>query len=161
MSESDDQAVETEYFARLTKQMDGLLVDLLDTRTQLEQERQLFDMGPTIIFRWENSAEWPVEYVSNNVEIILGHKAQDLISRELKFSTLIHPDDIDNVTSTVNDFLQGDDEFFEIEYRIIDSEGIYHWLFHHAKLVNDRKTGKEFFIGYVLDITDRKWVKQS
>lgn len=156
MSESDEQAVETEYFARLTKQMDGLLVDLLDTRTQLEQERQLFDMGPTIIFRWENSAEWPVEYVSNNIEIILGHKAQDLISRELKFSTLIHPDDIDNVTSTVNDFLQGDDEFFEIEYRIIDSDGIYHWLFHHAKLVNDRKTGKEFFIGYVLDITDRK-----
>lgn len=156
MSESDEQAVETEYFARLTKQMDGLLVDLLDTRAQLEQDRQLFDMGPTIIFRWENSAEWPVEYVSNNIEIILGHKAQDLISRELKFSTLIHPDDIDNVTSTVNDFLQGDDEFFEIEYRIIDSDGIYHWLFHHAKLVNDRKTGKEFFIGYVLDITDRK-----
>ncbi len=156
LGELDEMAVESDYLARLTQQVDSLQVELLDTHSQLEQERHLFDMGPAIIFRWENASEWPVEYVSNNIESILGHQVEDLVSHKLKFSTLIHPDDIDRVTGAVNNFYKEDEEFFEVEYRLRDSDGIYHWLFQHAKLVNDRKTGKALFLGYLLDITDRK-----
>ena len=141
--------------------MDGLLVELLDTRAQLEQERQLFEMGPAIIFRWSLSPEWPVEYVSTNIETILGHNAENLISGKLKFSTLIHPDDIDRVITTVNEFIQRDEDFFEIEYRLNDSEGNYHWLFQHAMLAKSRKDESRSFIGYVLDITERKESEQQ
>ena len=89
MGESDRQSLDNEYFGKLTKQMDGLLAELLDTRAQLEQERQLFEMGPAIIFRWGISSEWPVEYVSTNIETILGHKTEDLTSGELIFSALL------------------------------------------------------------------------
>ena len=141
--------------------MDGLLAELLDTRAQLEQERQLFEMGPAIIFRWSISPEWPVEYVSTNIDVILGHAAEDFISGELKFANLIHPDDIDRVTSTVDKFIQRNDGFFEIEYRLIDSKGNYHWLFQHAMLAKSREDESRSFIGYVLDITERKESEQQ
>lgn len=161
MGESDKLLLDSEYFGKLTKQMDGLLAELLDTRAQLEQERQLFEMGPAIIFRWSISPEWPVEYVSTNIEMILGHAAEDFISGELKFSTLIHPDDIDIVTSTVDNFIQHNEGFFEIEYRLIDSDGNYHWLFQHAMLAKGRSDESRSFIGYVLDITERKESEQQ
>ncbi|MCW8983160.1 MAG: EAL domain-containing protein [Gammaproteobacteria bacterium] len=161
MSEQSDQALESEYFQKLTKQMDSLLGELLDTRTELEQERQLFEMGPAIIFRWGIAPDWPVKYVSTNVFSILGHQADDLISGELHFSTLIHPDDIDNVTTTVERFLEGEEAFFEIEYRLIDSQGNYHWLFHHAMRARKRADEVGTFIGYVLDITERKEAEEQ
>ncbi|MCW8825716.1 MAG: EAL domain-containing protein [Gammaproteobacteria bacterium] len=161
MSEQSDQALESEYFQKLTKQMDSLLGELLDTRTELEQERQLFEMGPAIIFRWGIAPDWPVKYVSTNVSSILGHQADDLISGELHFSTLIHPDDIDNVTTTVERFLEGEEAFFEIEYRLIDSRGNYHWLFHHAMRARKRSDEVGTFIGYVLDITERKEAEEQ
>lgn len=156
MGVADSQSLDNEYFGKLTRQMDGLLADLLDTRAQLEQERQLFNTGPAIIFRWSISQEWPVEYVSTNIEPILGHQAEDFVDGELKFSALIHPDDFDRVTATVNEFIQKDEGFFEIEYRLIDSDGRYHWLFQHAMLAKSRKDQSRSFIGYVLDITERK-----
>jgi len=161
LGESDKQSLDNEYFGKLTRQMDGLLAELLDTRVQLEQERQLFEMGPAIIFRWNISPEWPVEYVSTNIGVILGHAAEDFISGELKFSALIHPDDIERVTSTVDKFIQQNEGFFEIEYRLIDSKGNYHWLFQHAMLAKSRNDESRSFIGYVLDITERKESEQQ
>ncbi|MDH3354167.1 MAG: EAL domain-containing protein [Chromatiales bacterium] len=156
MSDQNSKDLDNEYFGKLTKQMDVLLSDLLDTRTQLEQERQLFEMGPAIIFRWGTAEDWPVEYVSTNIETILGYKAEDLINGQLIFSTLIHPDDIDRVRQTASDFLEHDESFFEIEYRLIDSQGNYHWLFSHAMQAKSLKDGNKSFIGYVLDISERK-----
>jgi diguanylate cyclase (GGDEF)-like protein/PAS domain S-box-containing protein len=156
LDDLNNQALESDYFQKLTQQMDGLLAELLDTRSLLEQERQLFDMGPAIIFRWGISADWPVEYVSSNIEKIVGHQAGDLVSGELRFTTLIHPDDIEKVTTTVQQFLQSDEAFFEIEYRLIDSQGEYHWLFHHAMRTKQYGDVKQAFIGYVLDVSERK-----
>jgi len=167
LSDQKISALEDEDLQKRTKQIETLLAELLDTRAQLEQERQLFEKGPAIRFRWGISQEWPVEYVSSNVETLLGHKVEDLISGELRFSILIHPDDIDYVTNMVNNFLETDESFFEMEYRILDSDGHYHWFFHHAmraqskNLENGCFDERRSFIGYVLDITERKERKRS
>ena len=122
-----------------SKQIEALRTELLDTREQYEQERQLFETGPAIFFRWGISPTWPVEYVSPNIEEILGHKVDDLIGGELRFDTLIHPDDIERVSNVVHEFLQQPEGFFHVEYRLIDSNGHYHWLFSHAMVSDNQR----------------------
>ena len=106
MIELDNQELEHKKLGMLSKDMEDLCAELLETHEQYEQERQLYESGPAIIFRWGTTPQWPVEYVSPNIEVILGHKVEDLVSGELKFFTLIHPDDIDRVSKVVNEFLQ-------------------------------------------------------
>ena len=156
MIELDNQELEHKKLGMPTKDMEDLCAELLETHEQYEQERQLYESGPAIIFRWGTTPQWPVEYVSPNIEAILGHNVEDLVSGELKFFTLIHPDDIDRVSKVVNDFLQQGDGFFQTEYRLIDGDGDYHWLFSHVMLTNNRRDDSSSFIGYVLDITERK-----
>lgn len=40
---------------------------------ELRQEQQLFNAGPTVIFRWKAAEGWPVEYVSANVQEVFGY----------------------------------------------------------------------------------------
>jgi len=111
----------------------------------------LFLQGPSVIFRWRNLATWPMEYVSPNVEQILGYTDTELLSGHIAYADLIHRDDVERVEQEVAAF-QNRKYFYHDPYRLRRKDGRNIWVSDHTRTVTQ---GGEIthFLGYVTNIT--------
>ncbi len=120
----------------------------------LLNERRLFVSGPTVVFRWVASDGWPVEYVSPNVKSVFGVTAEEFMSGQVSFTSVVYPDDISRVADEKNTLNHIDS--FEQEYRIIQPDGTVRWIFDITVITRDEDGSATHYEGYVLDVTNRK-----
>ncbi len=122
-----------------------------------EQEELLgiINKSPAVVFLWKAEENWPVERVTENVSRF-GYTVDDFISERVIFSSIIHPDDIEQVSSEVADFSSHQVDDFVQKYRIIGKDNTEHWIedFTH---IHRSKTGEiTHYQGIIIDITQRK-----
>ncbi|MBT8349870.1 MAG: PAS domain S-box protein, partial [Deltaproteobacteria bacterium] len=103
--------------------------------------------------------DWSSEIVSG-CEMISGYTTAELNSKEKKWLSIVHPDDVPRVAKVGSEFITKSNSIVQT-YRIITKSGNIRW-------VEDRKTSlvsKEgVFIGLdgiVFDITDRKLTEEA
>ncbi len=125
------------------------------TERVLYEERQLFTAGPVIIFKWQPSPGWPIDYVSQNVTEQLGYSPEQLTSERIRFADLIHPDDLPRVEQEVWQSIHAGADRFIQHYRLRHSNGDYRWLDDYTIVVRDRPGHVQYLLGYVLDKSDR------
>lgn len=123
----------------------------------LQEERNLFIGGPTIVFIWRNMDGWPVEYVSPNVYQILGYTVEDFLSGKISYTSIVQRDDREQISKEVVMHAINEKAFFEQDYRIITAGGEIRW-FLECTVVNKCSASGEVthLHGYLNDITDRK-----
>lgn len=115
---------------------------------------ELFKNGPIIIFIWENSENWPVKNVSENIEDIFGYESSDFVSQKLVYKDLIHIDDIDRVIIEVKNAIENNlKSFIHEPYRIKDKNGDYKWVKDITNIIIEDNEIK-YFVGYIMDITN-------
>ncbi len=121
-------------------------------RTNEKQLRSLVGNIPGIAFRCLNDKKWSMAFISDAVEIITGYPASDfkLPLPKRYYSDLCHPDDQEKIYST-----QFDNGPYNIEYRIIRSDGEIRWVMEYGTSFTDEKTGEEWLDGFIMDITER------
>jgi len=86
---------------------------------------------------------------------ILGY-AEDFLPDTHAWLRIVHPDDVATYNQAVSQHLKGQSEYFYCEYRVLASDGCYHWIASRGLAVRDRK-GRAFqMVGSVTDITDRR-----
>ena len=134
------------------------LESLVDIRTKdLENTLSLFDMGQMLLFKWQNEDNWPVSYLSNNVESILGYKKERFLKGEINYLDIIHDEDKKNVIDEVkNASLNHENLVVHKTYRIKDSKGSYLWVYDSTKIIYDEKGNVSYYLGYIVDITKEK-----
>ena len=142
----------------------GIHLDISEQKTvekSLEEERDMFAQGPAVVFKWANEDGWPVEYVSENVADAFGYTATELESGAVPYDALIHDDDLERVTAEVG--RQGDSETGRINhdpYRMVTADGDVRWVTDNTKVI--RTDGEiTHYLGYLVDITERKRLEQS
>lgn len=117
----------------------------------------LFDLSDTVLFKWNNDANWSVNYVSKSVEKLLGHSQSDFQSNTLSYSSCVYPDDIKQVMKEVTDAIANNVYFFEHKpYRIINKYGDIKWILDSTVVVRDENNEIINFLGYLNDITELK-----
>jgi PAS domain S-box-containing protein len=126
------------------------------TELALAEERRLFIDGPVIVFHWQNSPGWPMLYASPNVSSLFAHSADDLVSGQITYSQLVHPDDLPRIEAEITDHLAAKHSCFEQEYRVAHRDGNWHWVFDFTQVIWDEKGEAVGSQGYVLDISERK-----
>ncbi|RLM59338.1 PAS domain S-box protein [Halobellus sp. Atlit-31R] len=137
----------------------GIHVDIDDRKRAeraLREEHDMFAQGPTLLFKWDDPEAWSVEYVSENVESVVGYTAEELESGQVPFAELIHDADRERVTREVAaNSDRGIDRFGHDPYRVETADGDVRWVLMHSKNVRD---GSEIThrLGYLVDITERK-----
>lgn len=137
----------------------GIHIDI-DERKRLEralrEERDMFAEGPAVVLQWKNEEGWPVEYVSDNVEEVLGYRPEDLTSGESKYTDIIHDEDLERVVEEVNaNTNPGDERFTHEPYRIVTPGGGERWVREHTK--NIWRDGElTHHLGYLIDVTEQK-----
>lgn len=122
----------------------------------LLEERQLFAAGPTVVFKWRNADGCPVEYVSANVESVFGYSQTELTSGVVRYDDIVHPADLKRMTEQVDRNAERGHDWFEQEYRLLHRDGRVREVTDFTKIVRNAEGVVTHFLGYLVDVTDRR-----
>jgi len=100
-------------------------------------------------------------YVNPAFERIFGIPAVELYAVVRGGGRLIHPEDRRQIHERFDDWLAGHCESFDVEYRIVRSDGSTRWVHDHGSKILDER-GKPYRVsGIVRDITGRKLAEEA
>ncbi|WP_274325802.1 PAS domain S-box protein [Halosimplex aquaticum] len=140
--------------------LEGVVIDVTEevrAERQLAEERDMFADGPAIVFRWRNEEGWPVDYVSENVEDVLGYDQATLESEDVPYTDLLFDEEIDRIAAEVAEHSDETTERFSHEpYRVETADGDVKWVKDTTKIVRDEDGEITHYLGYLVDITERK-----
>lgn len=120
------------------------------------QERALFIAGPTVVFTFAATPDRKIDYVSPNIQSQFGYQAEQLLSGDILFADLIHPKDRKRYQQQINGKSQQGETVIEQEFRIRHDDGDYRWVYNLTTVVRDEQQQVIKYLGYLLDITERK-----
>lgn len=122
-------------------------------------ERDLFSEGPVFTLEWGATAEgWPIKYVSQNVEKIVGYSDKEFLSSSFNYLEHIHPEDRARIEIETEQFQKEKKFHYEQSYRFLTKEGIYRWMYNFTMIMKDPWTGEKLIRGYLFDYT---WFKET
>ena len=125
---------------------------------QLREANIILERSPSVAFLWKNEEGWPVEFVSNNIEILFGYTAEDFLSGFIRYTKIIHPNDINRVMEEVASHSKKNSpaRFTHQPYRIIAKNGGIKWINDETYIRKNTNGDITHYEGIVNDITERK-----
>ncbi len=115
---------------------------------------ELFNAGPVVLFRRDNSEGWPVEEVSPNVTREFGWKTECV--RGQPFAQLMHPEDRARVREEVTEAVAEGRARFAQKYRVIDGTDLAREVFELTDVIRDKRGDPTHFHGYLFDDGERR-----
>ncbi|WP_164997756.1 PAS domain S-box protein [Methanolobus psychrotolerans] len=135
------------------KQKEKELLELIEVQKVLET---VIKSSPAVVFFWKPDEEWRVEFVSENISQF-GYEADELMSGKVLYGDIIHPSDMERLTLEY-DIFSGEDNL-SFEYRILTKSGEVRWVDERSVLKRDAEGNLQYIQGIIVDITERKNVK--
>lgn len=130
---------------------------------RLQVATNIIDRSPAVAFRWKNDSRLSVEYVSKNVETVLGFSLDDFITKNTAYTDIIYAKDVDRVVADVIHSSQNSDieNIHHKPYRIVRKNGGLTWVSDHTHITRDETGQVLFYEGVLLDITDRELAEKA
>jgi PAS domain S-box-containing protein len=146
----------------------GIVRDI-NTRKAAEQELQhaqerlqfLISTTPAIIHSMSLNAattadgSHQISFMSENVETILGYKAEVIMRDMTNWFQWVHPDDRSQLEQIYAETIANRGQF-QAEYRFLNQQGNYQWLYSAIKVLVDEAGQPIEAVGYTADITPRR-----
>ena len=151
---------------------DGAPVRFIGTHSDIDQIKQaekardeaykIISNSPMVAFIWKNETGWPVEFVTDNIETVLGYQAHELLSGTVQYERLIHPEDRGRVMQEVVDYSldENRDAFIHDPYRLFAKDGSIRWMDDRTYFKRNQVGEITHYHGVLLDITDRKRMEE-
>lgn len=139
------------------------ITDRLRTEAGLQEAehryRTLVEQVPAVIYI-SKSLKSPdsTDYVSPQIETLLGYAPEDFIENPELWREVLHPEDRDRVFGKATRAAETG-EPFNAEYRMLSRDGGEIWLQDEAVLVRDAAGEPRFWQGIKMDITEQKKVE--
>ncbi|PAY01799.1 histidine kinase [Pseudoalteromonas sp. HM-SA03] len=148
----DQRAFYVGFITDLTaqKQMEKALIE------QETRYRTLLNNMPGVAFRCRIDSEWTMSFVSPIVEQLTGYRAEEFISGQVHFASLIIEDDKRLTHDVVEQALQCGKASYSQEYRILHKSGHTKWVLDKGSFEYDQVGKVEGIAGVLLDISERK-----
>jgi PAS domain S-box-containing protein len=147
----------------------AIMAIIRDTTDQKEKEKELLDLievqkvletviksSPAVVFFWKPFEDWRVEFVSENISQF-GYEAGALMSGKVLYGDIVHPSDMERLTMEY-DLFSGEDHL-SFEYRILTKAGEVRWVDERSVIKRDAEGNVQYIQGIIVDITERKNVK--
>ena len=121
----------------------------------LRAHNLVLETSNVVLIRWLPKPGWPVDLVSNNVDQF-GYSAEELLSGQVLYTDLVHPEDALRVMAELYGHLAAGEEAFTQEYRIVRRDGTERWIYDRTVVERDAQGELLSMQGVLLDITDRR-----
>ena len=144
--------------SRSLRAFNRMILERMYAEEELLETQRIINLSPAVAFLWINTAGWPVEYVSDNVRGLFGYAAGDFTSGSVRYADLVHPDDLERITTEVDHYsnIKTSEEVIHKPYRIITKDGTVRWIKDHTHIRRDDMGDITHFHGIVEDITERR-----
>ncbi|MGB2924799.1 MAG: chemotaxis protein CheB [Limnothrix sp.] len=131
-------------------------------RQSQEQLEDLMRSSQTILFRCLPELDYQVTFISDNVLQVLGYSPQEFLSEADFWKEHLHPEDQARIFMGLAQFLESGEtaEIYSHEYRFCCADNSYRWFFVQLRLMCDEAGDAQEFVGYWVDIDDRKAAEQ-
>ncbi len=114
--------------------------------------------SPVVFFRWRNDSDYTIEYVTPNVEKMLGYTQQELLGSA--YREFIEPDDIAKIASEIAEQSNGD-TIRLTPYKIKTKNGSIFWVSDDTKVIRDSDGNIIHFDGYLSDVSEHNITKEA
>ncbi|VGO20006.1 PAS domain-containing protein [Pontiella sulfatireligans] len=132
------------------------MASLAKAMDELRNFEQIVNSSPIIVYRLRYAPkEWPVEFVSNNINQ-LGYSAAQLLSGQSPWYCINYPEDIPAVEKFVKEVIDQGEDAFNLESRMLTATGEIRWMHSWNRFIRDGKGNITHLHGIFVDITDRK-----
>jgi PAS domain S-box-containing protein len=141
----------------------GLFVEANREREDAEVRfQQLVEQSPAAIYTGvtEEGGVFRFEFLSPQLEGILGHRATEWIESAGGWQAAMHPDDRGAVVQ-MDFYCNRTGEPFRMEYRLQTATGGWVWVRDEAVLAEGEAGGKQRWLGVMTDITPTKEVQSA
>jgi len=128
---------------------------------ELDQQKKLFEAGPSVVFKLDYRDGYPVEYVSPNLYEQFFYHAEDIIDNNFHFMDFIHADDVRGYQDHILVNIETDVDHFEQEYRIIDGQGGIRWVNDFTTVIRKEDGQISYFHGYLIDVSEHKLIEKQ
>ncbi len=143
-----------------SKLQDSVEQTLMELEDIIHNEDQTFtneiiNSSPAIAFLWKNTANWPVQFVSENVVDLLGYTATEFITGEIVYTDLIHEEDLDRVIKEIvtDNTIK---KFKHKPYRMITKSGVIIWIDDFSSVVRDNQGNISHYQGIIINVSERE-----
>jgi hypothetical protein len=117
--------------------------------------RSLVEQIPVVTYRDKVDADGSNEYISPQIEDLLGFSPAEFDRNPNFWQTLVHPDDLQGALADISRYIKSG-ERTRMEYRLRTKDGRWVWVRDEAVVVTDA-AGKPLFVqGVFTDITEQK-----
>ncbi len=143
-----------------TKELEELVQELERKKKFIQR---ITDTTPNIIYLY-NLSHKKNTYINQKISSLLGYEIEEIESMEDELmKELIHEDDLRKIEEYHQKFEHAkENEIREIEYRMKDVEGKYHWLLSRDLVFSRTADGKpKEILGTATDITERKQIEDK
>ncbi len=136
-----------------------------DASVELREKEQRFHSLvsniPGVVYRCALDANWTMEFISDGIVLLSGYATDDFINNKVRtYASIIHPDDIDLVETSVLNAVKSKQPFV-IDYRIIDRAGKVHWVYEKGQAQADESGNVRCLDGVIFDVTSRKEAEEE
>ncbi|MBI9070282.1 MAG: PAS domain-containing protein [Melioribacteraceae bacterium] len=129
-------------------------------KEKYDQLKSILDSSPFINYICKNQPNYPLVYISKNVEEI-GINHDYFLENGLNLTDLIHEDDLENVIIELNEYLSFEAEEYMLMHRLsVDDEQVI-WVDNYIRTKKDENGRISHFYGFLNDITTRNELAQN
>ncbi|MCD6178663.1 MAG: PAS domain S-box protein [Bacteroidales bacterium] len=123
--------------------------------TNKEEAIRILNMSGMVAILWKNENGSPIEFVSDNSEILFGYKPKELYSQNMNYLQFIHPDDIGRLRKETEELSKKErNNFTHHPYRIITKDNKIKWVNDRTTVQYNSEGEITHFYGVLSDITD-------
>lgn len=134
----------------------------LTFRQEYEQKLQwayeIINSSSSVAFIWEDQKNWPVRYVSDNVQHVFGYRPEEFATKKMTFARLIHPDDRHAFQVKIREGKRNPRRQILVHppFRFLSRNGDVKWVTAYTTIKRDPAGDILYFQGIVEDITTLK-----
>jgi PAS domain S-box-containing protein len=127
------------------------LAQALDKARDLET---IVNHSRSVVMRWRVAPDFPIEYVTQNVEQF-GFDPQQLMTCDVFWTDRLHPDDAAHFEDQLNAFLAADVDEYVLEYRLLARNNTVRWVTDRSHAFRNAAGEITGYVSVIVDITER------
>ncbi|MDP3352732.1 MAG: PAS domain S-box protein, partial [Flavobacteriaceae bacterium] len=144
----------------------GTLQDITEKKNALkkiEEAHNVIINSNSIAIVWENLPTWPIKYVSENIERILGYTAHEMTDEIIHFSKIMHPDELEMVNEETFSYLNNSeiDDYTLAPYRVYAKNGKICWVVERTNVIRNEKGEAIELRGFIDDVTEQHQLESA